>query len=285
VWASWLLERRSGGDPDAARRIREELHPVRDRVLDGARLQAGDRLLDVGCGDGLIAFGALDRGVREVIFSDVSQDLLDVCRELAARAGVLERCRFVRAAAEDLAGVPDGAVEAVTTRSVLIYVEDKAGAFRELWRVLAPGGRVSIFEPVNRYFIDPDGTTPAAYDLGPVADLAEKVAARFRRANPLGASPMMDFGERDLLDVALATGFAEVHLRLHVDVQPVRPESWDLRLRRAPNPLAPTLGEALEEALTPAEIERYTAHHRPLVERGAGTQRLATAYLSAVKPG
>jgi arsenite methyltransferase len=42
-------------------------------------------VLDVGCGDGLIAFGALDRVGEEgqVIFSDISQDLLDHCRSLA----------------------------------------------------------------------------------------------------------------------------------------------------------------------------------------------------------
>src|SRR6266567_2260602 len=37
------------------------LCPIRDRVLDGARLRPGDTLLDVGAGDGLIAFGALEQ--------------------------------------------------------------------------------------------------------------------------------------------------------------------------------------------------------------------------------
>jgi arsenite methyltransferase len=42
----------------------------------------------------------------------------------------------------------------LTTRSVLIYVADKAGAFREFHRVLRPGGRISLFEPINRYGLD-----------------------------------------------------------------------------------------------------------------------------------
>src|SRR5262249_51839866 len=77
IWAGWLLQRRARGDPEVSGRVRKELDPIRDRVLDGAQLGSHDRLLDVGCGDGLIAFGALERGQPEVIFSDVSQDLLD----------------------------------------------------------------------------------------------------------------------------------------------------------------------------------------------------------------
>ena len=60
---------------------------------------------------------------------------------------------FVRAAAEDLSPTPDDSVNAVTTRSVLIYVDDKPAAVREFHRVLRSGGRVSIFEPLN-YFPD-----------------------------------------------------------------------------------------------------------------------------------
>jgi arsenite methyltransferase len=51
---------------------------VRDRILDDAELKAGEVLLDVGCGDGLIGIGALDRGAR-VIFSDISEDCLNDC--------------------------------------------------------------------------------------------------------------------------------------------------------------------------------------------------------------
>ena len=63
----------------------DRLGPVRDRVLDGAGIRPGDLVLDVGCGDGLIGLGALDRGAR-VIFSDISQALLDDCRAIAGGA-------------------------------------------------------------------------------------------------------------------------------------------------------------------------------------------------------
>jgi methylase of polypeptide subunit release factors len=59
-----------------------------------AQLRPGDTLLDVGTGDGLIAFGALERlgPAGRVIFSDISQDLLDHCRTAAAAEGLLDRC-------------------------------------------------------------------------------------------------------------------------------------------------------------------------------------------------
>src|SRR6266571_1924696 len=112
----------------------ERLTRVRDDVLDRAGLREGGTLLDVGCGEGLIGFGALERGADTVVFSDVSADLLAFCRDAAADLGVLDRCRFVEAGAEDLAAIDDDSVDVVTTRSVLIYVQDKAAALREFAR-------------------------------------------------------------------------------------------------------------------------------------------------------
>src|SRR5690349_845485 len=96
-WASWLLDRRHGGDEAARERIQPALAAFRDKVLDGACLSPGDIALDVGCGDGLLGLGAVSRvgETGTVIFSDVSVELLDRCRELAEAAGVLQRCQFV----------------------------------------------------------------------------------------------------------------------------------------------------------------------------------------------
>ena len=94
-WADWIRTRRTGGDPEQEARMLEELAVVRNRVLDNARLSGGEVLLDVGCGNGLIGFGTLDRGAGEVVFADVSTPLLDDCRGLAAKAGILDRSWFL----------------------------------------------------------------------------------------------------------------------------------------------------------------------------------------------
>jgi arsenite methyltransferase len=58
-------------------------------------------VLDLGCGEGLIGFGALDRLSERgaVIFSDVSDALVARCREIATGLGELGRSRFVVASA------------------------------------------------------------------------------------------------------------------------------------------------------------------------------------------
>jgi arsenite methyltransferase len=283
-WAEWILERRFGGDPDAARTTLEALGKFRDRVLDRAELGEGESLLDVGCGDGLIAFGALERGAARVIFSDISQDLLDVSRELA---GDDLRCEFVRAAAEDLSAIADESVDVVTTRSVIIYVADKRKVFDEFFRVLRPGGRVSMFEPINRFaYPEPEGRF-LGIEMDGLWLLAKRVRERYN-AMTSGEETMVDFDERDLLELAHAAGFASVDLELEAAIERNRvwgnvPPPLDQLLKTAPNPNAPTLDEAIAAELDDDERERLLGHLRPRYEAGEMTSRHALAYLRARK--
>lgn len=279
-WATWLLHRRHGGDPEQLRRTLEYLAPVRDRVLANARIAPGETLLDVGCGDGLIAFAAVEPvgPTGTVIFSDLSPDLLDRCRALAGEMGVRDRCQFVPAAAEELAPIADAAVDVVTTRSVLIYVAAKRRAFAEFYRVLRPGGRLSIFEPINRF-----GGDQPSVDAEPVRDLYDRVRAVFTRIQPWDNDPMVDFDERDLLAAAEAAGFREIHLELRAEIVPAQPQRWETVLHIAGNPRIPTLAEAMAEVLTADERARYEAWLRPSIEQGLGVERSAVAYLWAVK--
>jgi arsenite methyltransferase len=293
MWAAWLLERRHGGDPEDLNVTMDFLAPVRERVLGNAALTGGETLLDVGAGDGLIAFGALELVGEDgrVIFSDISQDLLDHSRSLARQMGVLDRCEFVRASADDLSAFEDASVDVVTTRSVLIYVKDKRRAFEEFHRVLKPGGRLSIFEPINRFNTVNWSSESGIYmghDVTPVKDLAVRVQAIYERIQPRETDPMLNFDERNLLARAERAGFGEVHLEYEANI--TRGNSylsegrgWETLLKTSGNPKIPTLEEAMNEALTAEEIERFTAHLRPLVERNEGKGMSAHAFLRATK--
>src|SRR6266540_1675044 len=261
-WARWVLRLRDSGDVEVRTRGASLLAAYRDGVLDRAAVREGDVLLDVGTGDGLVGFGALDRVGPDgrVIFSDVSADLL---------------------------AVADRSVYIVTTRSVLIYVARKQAAFAELFRVLRPGGRLSIFEPINSFMLEEACYGLFGLDLTPVADLVPKVRGAFR-AVPPEQDPMLNFDERDLLRWVRDAGFTAVELdyRAEVDVPEAMPTTdWEALKKMAPNPLAPTYEEALAQALTDQERERFEAHVRAVLAAGAPARKtIATVFLRAVRP-
>lgn len=284
-WSEWLLNRRFGGNEQAAKAAMGMLLGVRDDVLERAELRAGETLLDVGAGDGLIAFGAIDRvgPTGRVIFSDISQPLLDHAQRLAEEMGVVERCSFVHAPAEDLHAVGDRSIDAVTTRSVLIYVKEKAAAFREFHRVLKPGGRLSSWEPINRF------TAMCAFDqyAAPAASGVEPLSERLRNhyltLQPPDSDPMLDFDERDLLRLAEEAGFRQVRIRLTLSTAPASPTNWDLAISRAGNPNIPSIKEAMTELFSAEERALFESVMRPRVEAGGEPERSAVAHLVAVK--
>jgi ubiquinone/menaquinone biosynthesis C-methylase UbiE len=285
-WAEWLLSRRHGDDAAVFERRLPNLHRFRDRVLDNAAIEPGDVILDIGAGDGLIGFGALERtgAPGRVIFSDISEDLLAECRRIAAGMGVEAQCEFVRASADDLHPIPNESVDVATTRSVLIYLDDKRPAFGELFRVLKPSGRLSIFEPINRFGWPEADHVFYGFDVRPVQHLAAKLKARYRQPD---AHPLTNFDERDLFRCAEEAGFQQVRLEYTAELKAwtLDTTDWDVLLKMSGNPLDPTLGEELADALTPAEQTEFEAYLRPLVERGERrVGRSAEAFLTAVKP-
>ena len=273
-WAEWILNRRFGGDERAAEEMLDGLGKVRD----------GETVLDVGCGDGLIAFGALERvgASGRVILSDVSQDLLNVSRELADGD---PRCEFVLAGAEDLASIADESVDVVTTRSVIIYVSDKRAAFREFFHVLRPGGRLSMFEPINRFgYPEPEGRF-MGLDVQEVWPLVRRLRDGYNRLGG-GEEAMLDFDERDLLELAHDAGFPSVDVQLEARIERGRiwgsePPPLERLLKSAPNPNAPTFEEVLDAEFTAEERERLLAYLAPRYEAKEMTSRHAVAYLLA----
>jgi arsenite methyltransferase len=258
----------------------EFLCTIRDKVLDRAGLRPGEWVLDVGSGDGLLAFGALHRVAPGglVVLDDISENLLEECTAVAREAGVEERLRFVRNDAADLCDVPSSSVDAVLTRSVLFYVENKAAAAAEFRRVLRPGGRISLFEPINsavsmaeRFGIDP----------GAVAPLAARVEEAFLALQPPQTQAMRAFDERDLLHVFEQVGFAHLELELHTSVKRERKSAaWFEALLDAPaHPRLPTLRQAIAAALNPVEAATYLTHYRHAVIAAPVTSRQSTAYL------
>jgi len=118
----------------------------------------GERVLDVGCGAGvdaiLAAFMAGPDGAATGV--DASPDMLAKARENAALAKVAN-VSFLAGKAASLP-VPDGAFDLAVSSGALNLVVDKELALAEIFRALAPGGRLQIADQVLT------GAPPATVD-------------------------------------------------------------------------------------------------------------------------
>lgn len=296
MWSTWLGGQRFGGG-EREGRTREELDTHRQRVVEGAQLDPGATVLDIGSGDGLIGFTALEQlgDDGHVIFSDISSDLLEHSRSRARERGELDRSSFITAAADDLDPLPANSVDAVTMRSVLIYVENKVGAFEEFARVLKPGGRLSMYEPIHDMMAAMQPPSDALWEFDieqagvSIPDSIRTMASRVR-GYQAEQGPSHDtareFDGTALIQWAEKTGFIDLTLDItarHTTIWETM--SWDEWLNTAWGPGVPTKGEALDAVLTPAERQEFEAHVRPLVEERSPTDvRRADAYLNAAHP-
>lgn len=144
VFGLWLQEKELAGRRDAAR-VADELTSVARRIAEGAAIEDGSRVLDIGSGAGAVAFAAADRGAR-VAAVDVDIGALGRGRELGRSidAPVLH-------AGADARALPfaDDSFDASVHRSVLVYMDRRERAAAEERRVLRPGGTVSCSESLG----------------------------------------------------------------------------------------------------------------------------------------
>lgn len=265
-----------------------------DRVLHGARLTAGMTLADIGAGDGLIGFRAIDRigPSLRVLFTDVSAAMLRHAELLATQRGVRERCVFHHCAANRLEGIQDDAVDVVATRAVLAYVADKPAALREFQRILKPGGRISLAEPIFRDEAFAIGALKKIVDGRPPGDRDRLLSLmhRWRAAQlpdtneEISANPLTNFTERDLVHFAQACGFTEIHMEFHIDVLPFAITSWETFLASSPHPWARPLKSILEEEFTAEERELLEPALRQAIASPHSVTIERMAYLTATKP-
>ncbi|WP_245639702.1 class I SAM-dependent methyltransferase [Paraburkholderia heleia] len=293
-WADWLLRARFSGSPERERVLRADLRRDADRLLDLARLGAGMTMLDVGSGDGLLALRAIERigPSLEVIATDVSASLLRHASERAAERGVASQCVFLRCPAESLSLIEDDSVDVVVARAVVGYLPDKPAVFREFLRVLKPGGRISLADPIRRdeafetCSLKTLITTGGAEGVNPFFTLLHRwKATQFPDTEEAARqNPMTNFSERDLVSFAMNAGYTDIHMEFHIDVGTAKVNDWDVFLDSTPFPWAPTLRQLLSDAFTARERVLFEHALRPQVIAGAMASADRIAYLSAMKP-
>ncbi|HEX9037612.1 MAG TPA: class I SAM-dependent methyltransferase [Ktedonobacterales bacterium] len=124
----------------------------RDFAARQAGLVAGDHALDVGTGTGDMAIALARRGPARVLVTgvDFSEGMLAVAREKVHRLGLDGQIDLRRGDGQGL-DFPDGTFDAVTSAWVVRNLSDIPAGFREMRRVIRPGGRVVCLEMSHPY--------------------------------------------------------------------------------------------------------------------------------------
>ena len=139
-------------DPEGPSKPLHDLNPLRLQYIDRAVSLGGKRVVDVGCGGGILSEAMARAGAR-VLGIDLSQACLDVARLHALEARIdaaRERLDYRVVSAEELAREQPAQFDVVTCMELLEHVPDPAAMLAALASIVRPGGEV-IVSTLNRH--------------------------------------------------------------------------------------------------------------------------------------
>ncbi len=173
----WLVDRvarRPAGRRARATYGADDVHDfARRAILAALQLRSGERLLEIGCGGGLL--------LREAVVLGVSATGLDHSQEMVSLA--LERAPGAEVLLGSADGLPfaDQSFDAVAMSVVFFFFADPLSVLSECRRVLAPGGRIAVYTTSPRLRGTPAAPEPLAsrgyfHENDQLAALATKAA-------------------------------------------------------------------------------------------------------------
>jgi SAM-dependent methyltransferase len=208
------------------------------RVADAAGIRTGDRVLDVGCGTGVLAREALRRVGQEgqVVGLDLNEGMLAV----AGRAEPKVEWRI-----GDASSLPfeDTCFDVVVSQFALMYFPDRVASLREMWRTLAPGGRLAI-------------AAWASIDHARGYQTLVEIAARQsgREAADVLAAPFVLGNQAELAELFVSGGISRAKVTLHEGSIRFPSVQEFIRVEVKGSPLAEMVSDDVMEALA-AESE------------------------------
>jgi 2-polyprenyl-6-hydroxyphenyl methylase/3-demethylubiquinone-9 3-methyltransferase len=195
-------------DPQGPQRPLHELNPARLGYVRDRLPLAGARVLDVGCGAGLLS-EALAREGAVVTALDLAPELIDVAKLHLLESGLKVDYRLQ--SVEALAAEAPGAFDAITCMEMLEHVPDPAAVLRACATLLKPGGQLFV-STLNR--------TPAAFAVAIVG--AEYVA----RLLPRGTHDYKQFIKPSELAAWLRAAGLQARDVSGLAYDPIRRKAW-----------------------------------------------------------
>lgn len=172
-------------------------------MLDLARVQPGQRILDIAAGAGEPAVSAAERvgSSGYVLATDISEGIVELARQVALERGFKQI--ETRAMDGEKPDLPDASFDAVLCRLGLMYMPHPVTALREWRRVLRPGGRVAV-----AVFSTPDRNSWGAVPASVIRRRAQLPPPVPGQPGPfsLGAPGMLE-------DLFRQAGFADTEVR------------------------------------------------------------------------
>jgi hypothetical protein len=144
-----------------------------------------------------------------------------------------------------------------------------------------------LFEPIFSYFDqEQDLNSYFMCDVSKIIEIATIIRDYYNSLRPpREIDSRYNFNERDLLSACEYAGFSEVHLQLHLIVEPQsRQLDYESYLSITPFPDVPPMRNAMERILSPEQIQTFERMVKPQINQGLGTkQRSAHALIYAIK--
>lgn len=233
-------------------RLDRQLEPLGRAAMDALAPQAGERILDIGCGCGQTTLELAGRvGPSGAVTGvDISRPMLEVARTRPrpAGAGVAE---FLEADAQAHA-FPPGAYDAVFSRFGVMFFNDPPAAFHNIRKALKPGGRLA-FVCWRPYADNPWMCAPM--------EAAEPFLPSVEPSDPLAPGPFAFADPQRARAILSAAGFGDIAVR-PVDAM-IGGSDLDQSVELAFN-IGP-LGRALRE--TPGAADKARDAVRTVLER------------------